>query len=84
MLRLKTYIDTLTFKKKFIDEVDLMIDTFDSIAKKCLFDKPFEKMNLRNIDETRTISDWFKVSVQSITEWVVSVFEIRICRALAN
>ena len=84
VMRLKAHMDTLTFKKKFIDDVDLMIDTFDGISKKCLFDKPFEKMNPKTFDETRTISDWFKISVQSISEWIVSVFEIRICHAYVD
>jgi hypothetical protein len=72
-----TAYDALTFSRDFIDKVDELIDIFNIVTKDQLFSSSVEPNNTTSIYDV--LPTWFnKVGLNTIAEWIVSHFEIRI------
>lgn len=72
-----TAFDALTFSRDFIDKVDELIDIFNIVTKDQLFSCSIEASNTQCMYEV--LPPWFnKVGLNTIAEWIVSHFEIRI------
>lgn len=75
-----TAFDALTFSRDFIDKVDELIDIFNSVTKDQLFSCSVEPSGNQCMYEV--LPPWFnKVGLNTIAEWIVSHFEIRILSA---
>ena len=75
--------DTLTFSEDFIDRVDDLLDLFDSISENQLFIVPIEN-GLTDIGY-KQLPVWFNTfKLNSIADWMVAHFEIRILYLLVN
>ena len=75
-----TAFDALTFSRDFIDKVDDLIDVFNIVTKDQLFSCSIEPSSTQCIYEV--LPPWFnKVGLNTIAEWIVSHFEIRILNA---
>ena len=80
MTKVLTAFDALTFSRDFIDKVDEIIDVFNIVTKDQLFSTNLEPTNFQCMYEV--LPSWFnKVGLNTIAEWVVSHFEIRILNA---
>ena len=72
-----TAYDALTFSRDFIDKVDELIDVFNIVTKDQLFSSSIENSGHSCMYET--LPPWFnKVGLNTIAEWIVSHFEVRI------
>ena len=75
-----TAFDALTFSRDFIDRVEDLIDVFNIVTKDQLFSG---NTDVGSSTSSGCIYDthppWFnKVGLNTIAEWIVSHFEIRI------
>lgn len=80
VLSQKDFFDTLTFNKTFIENTNEILDVFDKISGRRLFEKDFAKIKAKTLDETKDLPEWFIDSKFSIFEWIVAIFETRLCR----
>lgn len=72
-----TAFDALTFSRDFIDKVDELIDIFNAVTKDQLFSCSTESASTQFMYEV--LPPWFnKVGLNTIAEWIVSHFEVRI------
>ena len=72
-----TAFDALTFSRDFIDKVDDLIDIFNIVTKDQLFSFSVEPPSTQCMYEV--LPPWFnKVGLNTIAEWIVSHFEVRI------
>ena len=72
-----TAFDALTLSRDFIDRVDELIDVFNIVSNDNLFSAPIDNGIQNGIFETMPV--WFnKVGLNTIAEWIVSHFEVRI------
>lgn len=56
------------------------INTCDNISERKLFEIDLVKMKAKSFDETKNMPEWFNLSMHSICQWIVGVFEFRILR----
>ena len=77
MSKVLTAYDALTFSRDFIDKVDELIDIFNIVTKDQLFSSSTEPSSPSCMYDV--LPPWFnKVGLNTIAEWIVSHFEIRI------
>lgn len=75
--------DTLTFSEDFIDRVDDLLDLFDYISEHQLFLVPIDNgLTERGYKQLPVWFNTFKLN--SIADWMVAHFEIRIVHLLVN
>ncbi len=71
-------LDTLTFSRDFIDEVDTVLDLFNEISKKQMFNSKINSY-VYEYQNFIKLPFWFnRMSLHSLAEWVVAHFEVQI------
>lgn len=77
MSKISTSFDALTLSRDFIDRIDELIEVFNIVSNDNLFSARIE--NGIDNETYQTLPVWFnKVGLNTIAEWIVSHFEVRI------
>jgi len=81
-----TAFDALTFSRDFIDRVDELIDVFNVVSKDQLFTGNIDINSFTHSGCIyETLPTWFsKTGLNTIAEWIVSHFEVRILKLWNN